>query len=126
MGNSFNLDSNFSIFKKMESKSTLAALFDYATEGILVADETGVIVKANPAAEKLFGYQKDGLLKIKVEALVPRRYADKHVGNREQFNKKPHARTMGGNIDLYAQRKDGSEFPVEISLSPFTNDEGKF
>src|SRR5690242_17343280 len=126
MGNSFNLESNFVTFRKMDSKSGLAALFEFATEGILVANEKGIIVKANPAAEKLFGYGKNELLNLKVEDLVPRRFVGKHVNNRENFNKSPHARTMGTGIDLFAQRKDGSEFPVEISLSPFTNDDGKF
>jgi PAS domain S-box-containing protein len=110
----------------MDSKSGLAALFEHATEGILVANNEGFIVKVNPAAEKLFGYGKDELLGLKVDTLVPRRLAEKHVKNRENYGKSPHPRMMGTGLDLFGQRKDGSEFPVEISLSPFTNDEGKF
>lgn len=125
MGKSHTLSSN-SIFKSMDSKSGLTALFEHATEGILVANSEGIIVKVNPAAEKLFRYDKDELLGLKVDALVPRRLAEKHVKNRENYGKSPHPRTMGSGLDLFGQRKDGSEFPVEISLSPFTNDEGKF
>ncbi len=125
MGKSPNLDSNSS-FRKMDSKSGLSALFEHATEGILVANSEGAIVKVNPAAERLFGYEKDELLGMKVDALVPHRLAEKHVKNRENYNKSPHARTMGSGLDLFGQRKDGSEFPVEISLSPFNNDQGKF
>jgi PAS domain S-box-containing protein len=125
MGKSHILHSN-SILKRMDSKSGLAALFEHATEGILVANNEGFIVKVNPAAEKLFGYGKDELLGLKVDTLVPRRLAEKHVKNRENYGKSPHPRMMGTGLDLFGQRKDGSEFPVEISLSPFTNDEGKF
>src|SRR5690348_8700918 len=112
MGNSINLDSNIKL-PKMDSTSGSAALFEYATEGILVANEQGFIIKANPAAEKLLGYEKNELLKLKVEDLVPQRFAGRHGGNREQYNKSPHARKMGSGLDLYAKRKDGSEFPVE-------------
>src|ERR1700741_3105354 len=125
MGNSSTLGPN-SIFEHMESKIGLAALFEHATEGILVANGDGVIVKVNPAAERLFGYEKNELLGLKVDSLVPRRLSEKHVKNRENYNKSPHARTMGSGLDLFGQRKDGSEFPVEISLSPFSNEEGKF
>jgi PAS domain S-box-containing protein len=125
MGKSHILHSN-SILKRMDSKSGLAALFEHATEGILVANNEGFIVKVNPAAEKLFGYDKDELLGLKVDTLVPRRLAEKHVKNRENYGKSPHPRTMGSGLDLFGQRKDGTEFPVEISLSPFNNNEGKF
>jgi PAS domain S-box-containing protein len=126
MGNSTNLGVNSKTSNRMDSKSGSAALFEFATEGILIANEQGRIIKANPAAEKLFRFGSGELLNIMVEALVPQRYAGRHAGNRERFNKSPHARTMGSGIDLFAQRKDGTEFPVEISLSPYSNDEGKF
>ncbi len=102
--------------KKFEMES-LNALFEHATEGIIVSDKTGKIIKANPSSEKLFGYKHGELLGKTVEGLVPTRYKDKHVGHRENYNKSPHARSMGKNIDLFARRSDDSEFPVEISLS---------
>ncbi len=114
------------IIGKMGTETGLAALFEHATEGILVANSDGYIVKINPAAENLFGYEKDELLGSKVEVLVPQRFGDKHVGHREGFHRSPHARTMGTGKDLQGKKKDGSEFPVEISLSPYNNDEGRF
>jgi PAS domain S-box-containing protein len=115
-----------SSIKYMEGKEGLDALFLYATEGILVVNEQGDIIRANPSAEKLFGYAKEKLIGIKIEALVPRRYAGKHSGYREKFGKNPHARSMGAGMELYGLKKDGSEFPVEISLSPYSTPEGKF
>jgi PAS domain S-box-containing protein len=99
---------------RMES---LNALFEYATEGIIISDQTGKIVKANPSAERLFGYAPGELLGRVIEDLVPRKYAASHVKDRSNYNKNPHARSMGKNMDLFARRKDDSEFPVEISLS---------
>ncbi len=102
--------------KKFEMES-LNALFEHATEGIIVSDKTGKIIKANPSSERLFGYESDELLGKTIEDLVPMRYKEKHAGHRENYNKSPHARSMGKNIDLFAKRSDGTEFPVEISLS---------
>lgn len=114
------------IIGKMDTKTGLAALFEHATEGILVANSEGFIVKVNPAAERLFRYEHNELLGLKVEVLVPQRFEKKHSGHREGFHQSPHARTMGTGMDLQGKRKDGSEFPVEISLSPYSNDEGHF
>lgn len=110
----------------MESKEGIEALFLYAAEGILVANERGEIVRSNPSAEKLFGYDKDELLGKRIEILIPQRVADKHAAYRETYNVNPHARSMGGGRDLYGLKKDGSEIPVEISLSPYSNGEGRF
>ncbi|MGZ3919883.1 MAG: PAS domain-containing sensor histidine kinase, partial [Bacteroidia bacterium] len=82
--------------------------------------------KVNPAAEKMFGYAEGELLGKKVEALVPDRYTQRHEAHRTNFNNNPHARSMGAGYDLYGKRKDGSEFPVEISLSPYTSDVDRF
>lgn len=118
--------SNISRETKMDSKEGLEALFEFATEGILVADHTGTIIKTNPATERMFGYGKKELIGKKVEVLIPSRYAHKHTEHRGKFNENPHARSMGATMDLRARRKDGSEFPVEISLSPFEASDGKF
>lgn len=99
-------------------------LFLYATEGILVVDDKGEIIRMNPSAEKLFGYDKDEILGQKVEILIPQRYTENHTAQRGGYNYKP--RRMGGNLDLLAIKKDGVEFPVEISLSPFKTNEGNF
>lgn len=99
---------------EMES---LNALFEHATEGIIISDRTGRIVKANPSAERLFGYNKEQLLGKVIEDLVPRRFHERHQADRATYNQNPHARSMGKNMDLFARRKDETEFPVEISLS---------
>ena len=108
---------------RMES---LNALFTHATEGIIISDANGVLIKANPSAERLFGYAPGELIGKVVEELVPMRYKTKHVTDRETFNKNPHSRSMGKNIDLFARRKDNSEFPVEISLSHYKKDNINF
>ncbi|MFP5041494.1 ATP-binding protein [Parasediminibacterium sp. JCM 36343] len=102
------------------------ALFEYASDGILVTDAAGVILLVNPAAERLFGYAKDELLGNKVEMLIPQRIAGKHIQLREGFHRNPHARSMGTGRDLHGMKKDKTEFPVEVSLSPFTASEGNF
>ncbi|MCE3259698.1 MAG: sensor histidine kinase [Bacteroidetes bacterium] len=111
---------------KMEGKEGLDALFLYATEGIVVTNKTGELVKVNPAAEKMFGYGKGELIGKKVEILVPTRYAHRHEKHRDNFSGNPHARSMGAGFDLYGLRKDGTEFPVEISLSPYTSDDNAY
>lgn len=110
----------------MDSKESVDALFEYATEGIIVVDESGVITKANKSAEKLFGYNKEDLAGNKIEMLVPRRYVHKHNEDRTRYEENPHARSMGAGRDLYGLKKDGTEFPVEISLSPYSSPNGNF
>jgi PAS domain S-box-containing protein len=100
-------------------KTHMASLFENATEGILLTDKTGSIILINPAAERMFGYSSNELFGEKIEKLIPQRFHDKHVGLREGFYKKPSNRSMGTGRDLYARRKDDSEFPVEISLSHY-------
>lgn len=104
----------------------LDALFKHATEGIVVVGKDAAIVIANPKAEQLFGYIKDELTGKKIEALIPQRYATNHVQHRDGYVKNPHSRAMGIGMDLFAMRKDGSEFPVEISLSTFSTSEGEY
>lgn len=104
----------------------LDALFKHATEGIIVVDGQGSIAMINPRAQELFGYLKGELVGKKIETLVPRRHAGKHVSYRQGYSHEPRARGMGKSLDLFARRKDGSEFPVEVSLSPFTTSEGQF
>lgn len=110
----------------MEGKEGIEALFLYATEGILIVNEKGEIIRINPSAEKLFGYAKGELIGKKVEVLVPSNYSHKHVDSRENYNRHPHARSMGAGMGLFGLKKNGTEFPVEISLSPYSTDEGKF
>lgn len=109
----------------MQTKEGINALFLYATEGILITNERGEIINANPSVEKLFRYESGELLGKKIEVLIPARFSA-HTRHREKYNENPHARAMGAGMELYGLRKDGTELPVEISLSPYTTPEGKF
>lgn len=102
------------------------ALFDYASIGILVTDRSGGIVMVNDFALKEFGYERDELLGRKVEVLIPARVHGRHEHHRERFHNSPQNRPMGTGLDLFAIRADGTEFPVEISLSHYENEEGSF
>src|SRR5215216_640368 len=82
-----------------------------------------MVVMVNAQTEKVFGYQRDNLLGKHVERLVPARFRDIHPFHCKQYGKNPHARPMGADLELYALRKDGTEFPVEISLSPMETEE---
>jgi PAS domain S-box-containing protein len=116
---------------KFESKynfhmESLNALFKHATEGIIISNKKGEILRANPSSEKLFGYGEGELIGKIIEDLVPKKYKSSHINNRENYNQNPHARSMGKNMDLFGRRKDDSEFPVEISLSFYKQDEETF
>ena len=116
----------FSGYDKMDSKQGIDAIFQFATEGILVTNEKSEIININPSAEKLFGYEKGELIGQKIEVLIPKRYTEKHISHRDNFQENPHARSMGEGMELFGAKKDGTEFPVEISLSPYSNQQGKF
>lgn len=95
----------------------LEALFQYATLGILAVEQNGVIRRVNPFAEKLFGYSKGNLVGKKMECLLPHALRTKHVHLRENYHQKPTPRVMGANLELFGLKKDGTQFPVKISLS---------
>ncbi|WP_240312732.1 sensor histidine kinase [Flavihumibacter solisilvae] len=95
------------------------ALFEFATEGIVLTNGRGEIILVNPEAERLFGYEKSELLGQKIELLIPQRFKERHTDYRNDFYQNPGNRKMGHGRDLYARKKDGSEFAVEVSLSTF-------
>ncbi len=106
-------------------KLRFEALFDFATMAIMVANGKGQIVMANRFARTLFGYG-DEILELMVEDLIPARFKERHIQYREKYNHKPVNRAMGQNMDLNAVRKDGEEFPVEVSLGHYTFGDEKF
>jgi PAS domain S-box-containing protein len=110
----------------MEGKAGIDAIFLYATEGIMVTNDKGEITRITPSAERLFGYEKDELIGQRVEVLIPGNLSGRHAGHRENYSHNPHARAMGAGMELYGLKKNGFEFPVEISLSPYSSSEGKF
>ena len=96
-----------------------------APNGILMTDARGRIVFANQRATEYFGYSREEMEGLPVEKLMPQRFRRAHVGLREHYHETPEQRPMGTGRDLYAQRKDGSEFPVEIGLTPVEIDGDK-
>jgi PAS domain S-box-containing protein len=110
----------------IKEKERFEALFEYASMGILVANDRGIIEMANNFLLGQFGYQKEELVGKQVEILIPMRYEHVHHKHRENYNKKPERRPMGVGRDLFARKKDGTEFPVEVSLSNYTASEENF
>ena len=98
-------------------KSHMTALFENTTEGIILTDEDGKIVLANPASEKMFGYDEKQMINKPMEILLPQSIRSNHVKLRNTFYEHPQHRSMGTGRDLYAQKKSGENFPVEVSLS---------
>jgi len=101
-------------------------LLEALPDAIVAVDRNGVIVQLNSQTQTLFGYERDELIGQSVEILVPESYRHEHHHHRENFAKTPKTRRMGANIDLSGRRRDGSEFPVEISLSPVSTEKGIF
>lgn len=94
-------------------------LFESIQEGLIVVNNKGEIVKSNSVCERLFGYKPEELVGEKIEVLVPIKQRSNHTKVREEYSKKPKRRSMGGNMRLNGQHKDGSIFPVEVSLNPY-------
>jgi PAS domain S-box-containing protein len=106
------------LYRSIEAEQhQVTALFEHATEGIVLTNEKGNIVLLNPAAYELFGYGHNELLGQSIEVLIPQRFHGSHEHYREGFYHHPGNRTMGHGRDLFARKKNGSEFPVEVSLS---------
>jgi hypothetical protein len=99
------------------SEATARAVLESASEGILLIDATGRITLVNPAAERMFGYDPAELQGQSLEILLPDRIRDAHLEHRARYFAGPRVRPMGSGLDLAGRRKDGTEFPVEISLS---------
>ena len=98
----------------------IEALFLYASMGIVITNKKGEIMLANAFIEKQFGYKPEELKGKKIETLIPQRFHHSHARHCEEFNQQPAGRPMGLGMDLYAKRKNGSEFPVEISLGYYS------
>jgi PAS domain S-box-containing protein len=101
-------------------------LLDTAPDAIVVVNDQGQIALVNLQTERVFGYAREELIGKAIEVLIPERFRPKHVGHRSGFTLTPQLRPMGSGLELFARRKDGSEFPAEISLGPVNTGTGLF
>jgi PAS domain S-box-containing protein len=111
--------------RKIVTEALLSAsILEAIPDAVVAVNQQGVIIQVNSQTELLFGYTRDELIGQSVEMLVPERQRPQHHLHRESFYSRPKIRRMGSGLDLYGRRRDGSEFPVEISLSPVTTGNG--
>jgi len=118
------LESNSDVTHRKEEQEKFRNLLESAPDAMVIVDSAGQIQLVNAQTERLFGYSRDELIGKPVEMLMPDRFHDQHVGHRRQYSRAPQPREMGLGLELSGRRKDGTEFPVEISLSPLKTRDG--
>lgn len=109
-------DKNRYLEELNKTKAMYEGLFEFAPDAIVVVNREGRIVQVNKRTEKLFGYTREELLNSDPDVLLPERFREKHREHRREYMTEPRVRPMGTGLELYGRRKNGSEFPVDISL----------
>lgn len=102
-----------------ESDSLMRTMLDAAPDAMLLVNVHGIIELANKRAESMFNWPTGAMTGLPLDELIPERFRERHRGHRGDYMANPHPRPMGLDLELWGRRSDGSEFPVEIGLSPY-------